>query len=84
MVMMSDVSAAASANVDYLLMGIARDDTWNWTVGGIVYLASAGTTTNTITQTAPTGTDDVTKILGIATHADRIYFNPEKTIVVHT
>jgi flagellar hook-associated protein FlgK len=61
---------------DYLLFGIARDDTWAWTVGDPVYLSTTGTTGNTLTQTAPSATGDAVVALGIATHADRILFNP--------
>ena len=56
-----------------LRSGIARDDTWAWTVGGVVYLS---TTAGGLTQTAPTGAADVVQILGVATHADRIDFRP--------
>jgi hypothetical protein len=61
----------------YLFHGIGRYDTWAWTVGGVVYLSTTGTSGNTLTQTAPTGTGKVVQILGIATHADRIYFYPQ-------
>lgn len=61
----------------YLALGIARNDTWAWTVGGLVYLSTTGTTGNTLTQTAPSGTGDIVQILGVATHADRMYFRPE-------
>lgn len=67
----------------YLLQGFARNDAWNWTVGGFIYLSTTGTTTNTLTQTAPSGTDDVIQILGVATHADRMYFNPQLVQVEH-
>ncbi len=64
----------------YLALGVARNDAWAWTVGGFVYLSTTGTTGNTLTQTAPTGTAGfVRQILGVATHADRIYFRPELT-----
>lgn len=66
---------------DFLLHGIARLDTWNWTVGGIIYLS---TTAGGMTQTAPSATDDVIQILGVATHADRIFFNPSLVQVEHT
>lgn len=46
---------------------------YNWTVGGLVYLS---TTAGAATQTAPSGTDDVVAVLGVATHADKLYFNP--------
>lgn len=61
----------------YLMMGVARNDTWAWTVGGLVYLSTTGTTGNTLTQTAPTGAADIVQIIGKATHADRLYFRPE-------
>ncbi|MBK8225426.1 MAG: hypothetical protein IPK73_30800 [Candidatus Obscuribacter sp.] len=61
----------------YLALGIARNDTWAWTVGGLIYLSTAGTTGNTLTQTAPSGSGDIVQILGVATHADRMYFKPE-------
>lgn len=65
----------------YLLMGIARNDTWAWTVGGHIYLSTTGTSTNTLTQTAPSGTDDCVVVVGVATHADRMLFNPSYVIV---
>ena len=79
-----DASVSAGEVGNYLLLGIARDDTWNWTVGGFVYLSTTGTTGNTLTQTAPSGADDAIVVLGVATHADRIYFNPQLVIVEHT
>ena len=82
--MCADANIAADASGNYLLLGIARDDTWAWTVGGVVYLSTTGTTANTLTQTAPSGTDDCIVIVGVATHADRMYFNPQLVIVEHT
>lgn len=69
------------ASGDFLLTGIARDDTWAWTVGGLIYLS---TTAGAMTQTAPSGADDVIQILGVATHADRMYFNPQLVQIEHT
>jgi len=79
-------TASISANADgvYLALGFARNDAWNWTVGGLIYGTVTGTTGNTLSQTAPTGTDDVVQIMGVATHADRIYFNPQLVQVEHT
>ena len=75
--MCADNTINADASGNYLLMGIARNDSWNWTVGGLIYLTVTGTSGNTLSQTAPTGTDDVVQIIGVATHTDRIYFNPQ-------
>ena len=61
------------ASGSFLLIGVVRDDSWSWTVGSPIYL---NTTAGAITQTAPSGSGDIVQILGIATHADRIYFNP--------
>ena len=56
-----------------------RDDTWNWTIGGAIY---ASTTAGGLTQTAPSATDDVVRVVGYAVTADVIWFSPE-TGVVH-
>ena len=87
----SSASAIATSSVvvmqidtgKYLLHGVARNDAWNWTVGGIIYLSVTGTTGNTLTQTAPSGANEVIQVVGIATHADRIYFNPQLVQVEH-
>ena len=90
---LGDADAAATAGVvalavasgsdgaasNFMFYGFARDDSWNWTVGGLVYLSTTGTSGNTLTQTAPTGSGDIVQILGVATHADRIFFNPSLT-----
>lgn len=77
LVMCCDASIANNASGNFLVLGVARDDTWAWTVGGLIYATVTGTTGNTLSQTAPTGTDDVVQIIGVATHADRILFNPQ-------
>jgi len=76
-VMCADSTISATATGTYLLMGIARDDTWAWTVGGLIYGTVTGTTGNTLSQTAPTATTDVVQIMGVATHADRMLFKPQ-------
>jgi len=78
----ADATIAENATGNFLLMGFARDDTWNWaTLGGTLYLDTA--TAGGMTQTAPSGTDDVIKICGYAVTADIIYLNPEQTMVIH-
>jgi len=64
-----------------LLNGFVRDDDWDWTIGGLIY--ADDDPAGGLTQTAPSGTDDVIKIIGVATHADRMYLHPEMTMVVH-
>lgn len=77
------ISSSVTANNvgGYLLYGIARNDAWNWTVGGYVYLSTTGTTGNTLTQSAPSGTGDIVQLVGIATHPDRILFKPDLTTI---
>ena len=84
-VAMAVATISANADGNYLLPGgIARNDAWNWTPGGFVYLTVTGTSTNTLSQTAPTTTDSCTVIIGMATHADRMIFFPQLVIVEHT
>lgn len=67
----------------YLKLGLARNDSWNWTIGGLIYLSTTGTSGNTLTQTAPSGTDDVIQLLGVAKTADIVYFKPELVQLEH-
>jgi len=73
---MAVASISTDATGTFLLLGIARNDAWTWTVGGLIYITVTGTTSNTLSQTAPTGTGDVVQIVGVATHADRMLFMP--------
>ena len=82
--MVVDGTIASGATGKYMLAGVARDDTWAWTVGALIYGSTTGTTGHTLTQTAPSGTGDVVQILGVATHADRMIFNPQLVQVEHT
>lgn len=70
-------SVAADGTGTYLLQGFVRDDSWNWTVGGWIFLTITGTTGNTLTQTAPSDTDEVVQMIGVAYSADSFYFNPQ-------
>jgi hypothetical protein len=76
-------SISADAAGLFLLYGIARDDSWAWTVGGLIFISTTGTSTNTLTQTRPSGADDVIQVVGVAMHADRMFFNPQLTQVEH-
>jgi len=78
---MATITAGSSGL--WLSTGIVRDDTWDWTPGGLIYVSTAGTTGNTLTQTAPNGAGDQIQIVGIATSADRIDFRPELSMVEH-
>lgn len=72
---------ALGATGTYLLRGFARNDAWAWTVGQPVYLTITGTTGNTLSQTAPTATNNAVVIIGIANAADEIYVNPQLVVV---
>ena len=61
-----------------LLQGFIRDDTWNWTPGGILY---ASETAGAMTQTAPTTSGARVQAVGVALSADVAYFNPALTLV---
>jgi len=63
-----------SGYVKILTNGIMRNDTWTWTVGGLIYVSTSGTNNN-ITQTPPAGSGKVVQIIGIALTATIIYFN---------
>ena len=74
-------TATADNPVAVLLHGNARLDSWDWTVGGLVYLDSGGG----LTQTQPDGTDEVIQVVGIAhPNADTLYVNPQLTYITHT
>lgn len=75
------LETASSGIHEVLLFGPYRDDSrFNWTVGGLIYLStSAG-----LTQTKPTATDNVTQVIGYATHADRMIVDPELVMGTRT
>ena len=75
---LADAGSGSTNNV--LLHGVYRDDSrYGFTVGGVVYLSTAGTET----QAQPTAQDNVIQVVGIAIHADRIYFNPSPDYITH-
>lgn len=72
----------ADAAGSFLLPGgFVRNDAWAWTVGGAIY---ASGTAGGLTQTAPSAADSVTQVVGRATHADRMFFNPSPDYVTDT
>lgn len=79
--------ATAAINADasgiFLLNGVIHVHTLApaWTIGGLVYLSE---TEGDMTQTAPSATDSVIQILGVALAADILYFNPQTVQVEHT
>jgi hypothetical protein len=61
---------------NYLINGLVRNDTWNFTPGAVIYLSTTGTAGNGLSAVAPTDVNSVTQILGIAITSKIIYFNP--------
>ena len=80
-IVMALASISADASGSFLILGIVRNDAWAWTVGGEIYLS---TDAGALTQSAPSGTGDAIIVVGIATHADRMLFRPDLTIIEHT
>jgi len=68
----------ADAAGEILINGIARDDTWTWTVGGVIY---GGITAGALTQIAPTGSGDQVQVVGFAMTADIMLFNPSYNLI---
>ena len=73
------IAAEAGTNTNPLRVILpgtfVRNDAWNWTIGGTIYLS---TTPGALTQTAPNATDDVVRICGRAVTADVIWWNPSE------
>lgn len=62
-------AAASSAAVTVIQKGYVRNDAWNWTVGGNVYLSN---TPGSLTQTATSTSGERLQALGYAVTADKI------------
>jgi hypothetical protein len=73
-------AATATNAVTVLLFGVARNDAWAWTVGGVVYLSTG----SALTQTQPTATDNAIQVIGIATAATRLLVKPSIDYMMHT
>lgn len=72
--------ASISADAYGLLLswGVARDDSWSWTVGGVIY---ASTTAGALTQTAPSSDGNTVQIVGKAKTATTMLFWPNSVTV---
>jgi len=56
-----------------LVMGFYRQDTWAWTVGGLLYVDAANA--GLMVQAAP-GSGNQKQVVGYAFSATKIFFNP--------
>jgi hypothetical protein len=69
------MSMESAFNSGMLLRGYANNAGWGWTPGDTLYLS---TTAGGITNTQPTGTGDIVRVVGYAISARLIYFNPSQ------
>ncbi len=76
MLAMATGTISADATGTFLLNGFIRDDTWALTVGAELYV---DVTPGNPTETKPTATADIVRIVGYAYSADVVYFNVDKT-----
>lgn len=67
-------SASANATCNTLLIGMARNDAWSWTVGGTLYASAS--VVGGLSQTAPSGTTDVIQAVGVAYATTYMLFHP--------
>lgn len=77
----TEAGTAANPMKTLLPGSFARNDAWNWTPGGTLYLS---TTAGALTQTQPSGTDDVIRVVGWAVNADVIFWSPSEDYITHT
>lgn len=72
------IAASADAGTDMIIEGVFRDDSWNFTVGALLY---TDVTPGPPTMTSPSGSGDQVQVLGIALSADIVLFNPSPVLV---
>ena len=72
------ISDTATGTV--LLHGFIRDDTWNWTTGGVLFLSE---TAGAMTHTAPTTDGAFVQAVGIALEPDVVFINPSLDVIEH-
>ncbi len=68
----ASISSTDGNPINVIVQGVVRNDAWNWTVGGSLYLSA---TAGDITQTAPTTSGHAVQRVGVALSADSAYFN---------
>ena len=85
MAMVIDATIASGSYGNYLLLGIARDDTKIPLVanGSPMYLSTSGSTQATMVSAQPAGANNVIQILGIMIAPHTIFFSPQLVQVEH-
>ncbi len=71
-------TVAASALGDFLIQGTVTNSAWAWTTGGLLYTDNV--TAGTMNQTAPSSSGNQVQILGHATSATSILWNPSPVL----
>jgi len=74
-------TVSANNTGTYLMQGFITNNSWSFTQNQPVFLSLTGTSGNTLTQTAPTATNDCVVHIGVAVSSTRIYFNPSQLII---
>jgi hypothetical protein len=76
------VAAYSNTNPATILVhGTVRNDAWNWTPGGTIYLSG---TAGALTQTAPSASGDKIQQVGFALTADIAFFDMNSTYLTVT
>jgi hypothetical protein len=57
-----------------------RVNAWNWTPGATIYLS---VDVGGLSESQPSGSDDVIRVIGFAVSADVIWFNPSQDYITH-
>jgi hypothetical protein len=73
---MLSIALSTNANLGMLLQGFFYKSAHGFTIGLPLYISN---TAGAFTTTRPTGTNDYVRIIGYATSANYIYFDPDKT-----
>ena len=68
-----------NASGEFLMQGFFRDNTWTWTIGGLLYVSKD--TAGALTQTLPAATGEQVQVVGVAITANIIHFNPSYELV---
>lgn len=70
---------AEDAEGEFLIHGLIRDDTWDLTPNGLVYIDK--TVAGLLTQTIPAASGDQVQVVAVALTADIMLFNPGYELV---
>jgi hypothetical protein len=78
LVMMSTGAISADASGTFLNKGFIRDDTWNWTIGAELFISI---TPGNPTDTKPSGSTDIVRVIGYAYGSHVLFFEPSKSYI---